>query len=104
MTDTERRLQLQALLETILGSDQVHFQPPPNTKLLYPCIVYRRESATTKFADNNPYTHKKRYILTYIDREPDNEVTKLIAALPTCIFDRFYVADKLNHDVYKLFF
>lgn len=98
------RQQLQDLLIEILGSNQVYFQPPPTTVMDYPCIVYKRDFASTDFADNRPYKHSKRYLVTVIAEDPDSDIPAKIAALPTCVFDRFYTADKLNHDVYKLFF
>lgn len=98
------RLDLQALLVALLGSNNVYFQPPPTLTMVYPCIVYKRDDARTDFADDKPYSHRKRYLVTYIDQNPDSDIPSKIAALPTCIFDRFYTADNLNHDVYKLFF
>lgn len=99
-----QRLDLQALLVYILGSDNVYFQPPPSIKMLYPCIVYNRDYEATRFAGDKPYSHKKRYQVTVIDRNPDSIIPAKIAELPMCIFERFYAADNLNHDVYKLFF
>jgi hypothetical protein len=98
------RLDLQELLTSLLDSPNVYFQPPPDGIMEYPCIVYRRDSISTKFANNSPYSHKKRYQVTVIDRDPDSDIPGKVADLPLCIFDRFYVADKLNHDVFKLFF
>jgi hypothetical protein len=98
------RLDLQTLLTDILETDQVYFQPPPNVQMVYPCIVYSRDWVMTNFADDKPYKHRKRYQVTVIDRDPDSEIPAKIAALPLCVFDRFYTADNLNHDVYKLFF
>jgi len=70
----------------------------------YPAIVYKRDFAITRFADNSPYRHKKRYQIIVIDPNPDSDIPDLIAQLPLCVFDRFYTADKLNHDVYNIFF
>lgn len=98
------RLELQALLTTVLGSDNVYFQPPETIKMQYPCIVYNRDYAITEFADDKPYLHRKRYQVTVVDPNPDSTIPAKIAALPLCVFDRFYTADNLNHDVYKLFF
>lgn len=98
------RLNLQAVFVEIVGSDSVYFQPPPNTKMDYPCIVYRRDHITTEFADNEPYNIRKRYQVTVIDRDPDSLIPDKVANLPTCIFDRFFTADNLNHDVFSLFF
>jgi hypothetical protein len=99
-----QRLELQTILSDILGFNNVYFQPPPTIKMLYPCIVYERDFAETEFASNYPYKVTKRYQVTVIDRDPDSEIPNKIAALPMCVFDRFYTADNLNHDVYKLFF
>lgn len=96
------RVDLQAILETI--TEKVYFQPPENVRLEYPCIVYSRDYADTKFADNNPYSHVKRYMVTVIDRDPDSDLPDKVAALPSSIFNRFYTADGLNHDVYQVFF
>ena len=96
------RLELQTLLEGITA--HVYFQPPENLAIEYPCIVYQRDFAETEFADNEPYSVKKRYMVTVIDRDPDSSIPDQVAKLPTCTFNRFYVADGLNHDVYQLYF
>jgi hypothetical protein len=98
------RQELQDLLKSLLGSENVYFQPPPADKIAYPCIIYNRERMDTDFADNKPYKHKKRYQVTVIDRDPDSVIHEKVAALPMCSYDRFYTADNLNHDVYNLFF
>lgn len=105
------RLQLQTLLENLLVTEEepdkklnVYFQPPANVETVYPCIVYKRAAEDTKFADNAPYNRKKRYQVTVIDRNPDSDIPEKVAALPMCSFDRFFVAEDLNHDVYNLYF
>lgn len=99
-----QRLDLQSLLVSILGSDNVYFQPPESLKLEYPCIVYNRADLDIAFADNKPYKHKKRYQVTVIDRDPDSDIHEKVAELPLCSYDRFFVVDNLNHDTYRLFF
>jgi hypothetical protein len=99
-----QRLELQAILTDILQTDKVYFQPPPSVQMDYPCIVYHRDYELTNFADDKPYKHKKRYLVTVIDRNPDSGIPDKIAELPLCVYDRFYTADNLNHDVFKLFF
>lgn len=98
----QSRLELHAILLTL--ADNVYFQPPENIRLNYPCIVYRRDSADTKFADNRPYRYKKRYQVMVIDQDPDSPIPDKIADLPSCVFDRHYTADYLNHDVFNLYF
>lgn len=98
------RLELQALLVNLLGSTNVYFQPPPSIQMKYPAIVYKRDGRDTIYANDQPYGHKKRYLVTVIDPNPDSLIPDKIAQLPLCRFDRFYTADNLNHDVYRLFF
>ena len=96
------RLDLQLLLEAI--TPKVYFQPPTNVKLQYPCIVYKRDYATTKFADNKPYDVVRRYMITVIDSNPDSTLPGQVAMLPMSAFNRFYTVDNLNHDVYSVYF
>jgi len=96
------RLELQQLLETF--TEHVYFQPPENVQLQYPCIIYKRDYARTEFADDNPYSHTKRYMVIVIDRDPDSVIPDKVASLPMSVFNRFYTADNLNHDVYNVFF
>lgn len=98
------RLDLHALLVSLLGSANVYFQEPPTVHMQYPCILYKRDNIDTAFADNKPYKHKTRYQVTVIDRNPDSDIPGKVAALPMCRHDRFYTADNLNHDVFNLFF
>ena len=97
-----RREQLDTLLRTL--TENVYFQPPSNIEMAYPCIVYNKSSARTLFADNSPYRHTKRYVVTVIDRDPDSLIPDLVAKLPMCTFDRSFPADNLHHDVFTLFF
>lgn len=99
-----QRLDLQALLEDLLESGNVYFQPPANVVLAYPAIVYQRDDMDLKHANDHPYSVVQRYQLTYIDRNPDSGIPKKLAALPMCVYSRFFVADNLNHDVFTLYF
>jgi hypothetical protein len=99
------RLQLQTLLEDLLGSRNVYFQPPESVKLAYPCIVYKRGNiGKTTFADDKPYHHRVIYQLILIDQDPDSNILDKIAILPMCSFERHYTADNLNHDVYNIYY
>lgn len=70
----------------------------------YPCIVYARDYALTRFAGNLPYTRTKRYQVTVIDRDPDSDIPDRVASLPMCTFNRFFTSENLNHDVFNLYF
>lgn len=98
------RLELQNILEGILGSNHVYFQPPSTFQMLYPCIVYERSGITTMFANNLPYFHAKKYKVTVIDFNPDSPIPDAISELPRCRFSTSFKADDLNHDVFTLIF
>ena len=99
-----RRLSLQNVLKDILGSDAVYFQPPPNVQMTFPCIIYKRDFLATDHANNSPYKNKRRYQVTVVHRDPDNEITEKMEQLPLCSYERFFTVDNLNHDVYNLYF
>lgn len=98
------RISLQSLLEELLGSRNVYFQPPQSVELHYPAIVYSRSNIQNTFADNSVYRQMKAYQIIVIDADPDSEIVDAVAALPLCSFSRHYTSDNLNHDVFTLFY
>lgn len=98
------RSDLHTLLVGFNPTGKVYFQPPNGLSMIYPAIVYNRDYRRTLFADNKPYIGTKRYQVTIIDQDPDSGIPELIAALPLCIFSRFFATEGLNHDVYDLYF
>lgn len=95
---------LNELLKEVLGSDNVYFQPPETCKMKYPCIVYEISKIDTRFADNCPYVHHKRYKVVVIDKNPDSEIPDKLGMLPMCTFDRFFTSNNLNHFIYNLYY
>lgn len=98
------RFDLHELLCSVLGTRNVYFQPPESVKMQYPCIVYKRSSVDTRFADNELYMRKKRYTVTVIDKNPDSEIPDKVASIPMCAFDRHFTSDNLNHDVFSIYY
>lgn len=98
-----RRLKLQTLLEQILGSNRVYFQPPKDAVMEYPCIVYERDDASARAADNYSYNWFQGYQVTYIDRLPDSDVIDKLAELPLSSFRRHFATSGLNHDVFVIY-
>lgn len=98
------RLELQSLLESLLGSRNVYFQPPESVKMNYPAIVYALDDIKNTFADDGVYLSPRRYQVTVIDKNPDNKFIGLVAALSTCRFVRHYKSDNLNHYVFTIYF
>lgn len=98
------RLELQSMLEKLLGSRNVYFQPPSSIRMNYPAIVYSRKDIDNVYANNDTYLQTKAYNVIVIDKNPDSEIVEKVSILPKCRFDNHYVADNLNHDAFTLYF
>lgn len=97
-----QRLDLHNLLLAICPN--VYFQGPNSSQMIYPAIVYERDRADTKFADDRPYSVTKQYSLQLISENPDDSIFEALAALPMCAHERHFAADSLNHDVFSIYF
>ena len=104
----DRRLQLQLVLEDLLGSRNVYFQPPSTVKMKYPCIVYTRgeigfrTNLSNAFANDKSYSRRTTYTVTAISQEPDSPLMEKILSLEYCTFQQNFATDGLNHDVFIL--
>lgn len=98
------RTDFQTILEELLGSENVYFQPPPTVQMIYPCIVYRINDRPTRYADDLPYINRTQYLVTSITKDPDSDIPKKLTQLKTSRFDRRFTADNLNHEVFSIFF
>ena len=97
------RVELQAKLEEILGSRNVYYQPPPSVKMDYPAIRYSKNDIEGRYANDKIYSKLTRYEIIVIDKRPDNSVIDKLLELRYCSYDRHYVADNLNHDVFAIY-
>lgn len=97
-----RRLQLHDILLTFVKN--VYFQPPSKSKINFPCIIYNKSVIESKYANDANYGNYTRYLVTYIDPNPDSDVPEKILSLPMCKHDRSFTADNLNHDVFNIYF
>ena len=96
------RPDLQQILEDICPN--VYFQPPASLQMQWPAIVYERDRADTKFADDNPYLVTRQYNLNLIAQDADESIFEALAALPMCTHERHFVVDNLYHDVFNIYF
>lgn len=96
------RIELQNLLEGILGTRNVYYQPPESIRMEFPAIVYSLNRIRNNHADNSVYIKNKEYELMVIDWDPESEIIEKVLELPFCRFDRSYKADDLNHFVFTL--
>lgn len=98
------RIELQSMLENILGSKNVYYQSPPSTGMKYPAIKYDKNRITSDYANNKKYRNKISYNLIVIDKRPDNPVIQKLLELPYCSYDRMYRSDNLYHDSLTLYY
>ena len=96
------RLTLQAMLEEILGSENVYFQQPTGARMQYPAIVYRLSDIDNEHANDGVYASQKQYEIIVIDKDPDSPIYDRVNKIPTANFMRPYVADNLNHWVFTI--
>ena len=101
------RADLDRELRTLLGSNNVYFQPPESTKLKFDCFVYRLSGANVVSADNDIYLYNREYALTFITKNPDNplidEIPKYFAKkLKICRLNSYFTSDNLNHYNYTI--
>lgn len=98
------RLDLQTLLESIVGKGHVYFQPPESVKLTFPCIVYNLSGYENQNADDMKYLSNKKYDVLYITKKPDDPVIDQIEGLKGVRFNRWYANDAINHYSYTIIY
>ena len=97
------RLELHSVLQELLGSSNVYYQPPESIKMQYDAIRYSKKNIDSKYANDRQYSMIDCYEIIVISRLPDNPVIKKLLSLPYCSYDRHYVADNLHHDVLTIY-
>lgn len=103
MSMKSRRHELHDKLKTVCNT--VYFQPPRSESMKYPCIRYELAGIPTARADNKVYLNWKRYTVTYITENPDDEVVaQLLELLPHVSFDRQYKSGNLYHNVFEIYY
>ncbi len=105
MSRETRRLQIQTILEEVLGSKNVYFQPPASISMKYPCIVYGYDNDSSVHADSVRYLVRDRYSVTLITKDAyPSAILEELESLPYCAFSRKYSSDNLNHFSFNLVF
>ena len=97
------RLALHSVLQELLGSSNVYYQPPESIKMQYDAIRYSKKTKHSKYANDRKYSMIDCYEVMVISRLPDNPVIKKLLSLPYCSYDRHYIADNLHHDVLTIY-
>lgn len=105
-TEETKRIELQNILEDILGTSNVYFQPGPSLSLKYPCIIYNRSSVRTMPADDRIWNCRQQYSVTVIDYDPDSQIPfDLLEEFQKLIrIESNYRSNGLNHTKLQLYY
>lgn len=98
------RISLHNALVEILGSRNVYFQPPESIKISYPAIVYERSDIRNNSADDDVYFQTHHYRITIIDKNPDSAIVSKMSKFYKARFERHFVSEGLNHDVFTIYY
>jgi hypothetical protein len=99
------RLKLHQELCELIGSKNVYFDPPENIKLKYPCFIYESDVPFDVKANNHSYFFMKRYSVTYIDTNPDNDMTeKMLKHFMLISAGNPYVSDNIHHYPFDIYY
>lgn len=100
----KRKSELSQLLHTLPLEGEIHFQPPENIKLKYPCIIYKFDRYKDFYAGDGRHIVREAYTVTHIYKDPTQNLREAIRLLFTYAdFDRVFVNDNLYHDVYTIY-
>lgn len=97
------RLSLHNELLTFIPN--VYFQPPSNTQMIFPCIVYNKTPKMRHFADDVIYLSQQQYQIMVIEKDPDSDVADRIERhFQHCGISQHYTVDNLNHTTLSLYY
>ena len=92
-----RRLLLHEELVEVLGSRNVYFQPPTNSALVYPCILYEVDGMSNDYADNKVYLQSVKYKVTVIDKHHNSPIFERLLSRPYTAYSTRFTTTGLNH-------
>ena len=97
------RLKLHEELKSVLGSNNVYFNPPKLLK--YPCIVYKFHSVDNKKADDRSYIRTNQYDITVIDTNLDSQIyLDIMDHFKMCSHNIDHITDNLRHDELTIYY
>jgi hypothetical protein len=102
------RLELDDILAGIIGITEsdgdrhTYYNPPPSVRMRYPAIKYSLSNVASKYANDGVYNVAPTYEAILIDEEVDTQYLIPMLHIPQCKFNRFYIAEGLNHWVFTI--
>lgn len=100
-----KRLEFDKELRSVLGNNNVYFEPPATIQMKYPCIIYSVDRVKTFRADNDAYINNRAYQVISVTTNPDTDIVEdMLDSFKHCYFERRYKSDGLIHDVFTIYF
>lgn len=102
----EGRLSLDELLRQTLGPNvHYYFQPPVNTEIEYPALIYKLDGLRDHYSDNRVYKRNHTYYMLLILDEPDNGYVDKLDELKRCrMSGTSYTSDNLYHYPFVIYY
>ena len=101
---TEKYKKIVGVLKEILGSEEVYFQAPENTKMTYPAITFKLTDIDVVHASNKKYRRMDEYTITILDKNPISNIKDGVLELPYSSLTQRYNIDGLYHDIITLYY
>ena len=99
------RSELQTLLENLdTRIKKVYYQPPDDSKMVFPCVLYEFSAEKPNYANNRKYRNRIAYTVTVVDSSPEPTILVKMGELPLCKHVAHYTKNNKNYDVYQLYF
>ena len=97
------RLELDKVLKEI-GGKNVYYQPPENTSIKYPAVIYSRDNINNTHADDSVYKQDDKYSIMVISKQVDDPIIDKISKLSGCQYDRNFIKDNLYHTSFSIYY
>lgn len=97
------RVNFDTKLRSILPPEYtLYFQPPTNTVLKPPYVLYKRLDVAQRMASNVKYISKEKYQITVVDSDPDSVLASILTMHPDAHFQQEYPQNNLYHHVFNM--
>lgn len=99
-----KQQEVQSILESILGSRNVYFQPPASVQIKFPAFIYFTGRVNDRFADDSRYLKRRPYEVQYVSKTFDEKFVNDMLELPYCELNTTFKKDNVYHYNFTIYF
>lgn len=102
---SKRMLIRRILTEAIRKSKEdykLFYNPLGDERLIYPCIIYKRDSVRQRHADNIRYHTHEIYQVTIIDKRVETPILDILLDNQYCVYENEFIVDNMHHTILKI--